>query len=182
MNLCNTFIIKTIVLISLVSLMSVANVNATNVKNDTEKKNVITSQSEKLGVKPLSQQSKPTLESNSEIGVTNYVQMLFGLFAIIIFIFAVAWLIKRMGTLNPNHSTHLKIVAGLSVGQREKIVIVQVMDEQFLVGITQSNIQLLNKLEQSIPVQNMPTLGGFQEKLQSAMSNFTKKSDAGNNA
>ena len=106
--------------------------------------------------------------------------MLFGLFVIVAFIFAVAWLIKRMGTLNPNHSTNLKIVAGLSVGQREKIVVVQVMDEQFLVGITQSNIQLLNKLEQSIPVQNTPSLGGFQEKLHSAMSNFTKKSDAGN--
>jgi len=180
MNRCNTFIIKTIVLISLASLVSIANAN--NVTNDTEKKNVVTSQSEKLGIKSSSQQSKPTLESNSEIGVTNYVQMLFGLFAIITFIFAVAWLIKRMGTLNPNHSTHLKIVAGLSVGQREKIVIVQVMDEQFLVGITQSNIQLLNKLDKSIPVPNMPTLGGFQEKLQSAMSNFTKKPDAGNDA
>ena len=180
MNRCNTFIRNIIVLISLVSLVSIANAN--NVKNDTEKKNVVTSQTEKLGVKPSNQQSKPTLENNAEIGVTNYVQMLFGLFAIVIFIFAVAWIIKRMGTLNPNHSTHLKIVAGLSVGQREKIVVVQVMDEQFLVGITQSNIQLLNKLDKSIPVQNMPTLGGFQEKLQSAMSNFTKKSDAGNNA
>ena len=180
MNRCNTFIRIIIVLISLVSLESIA--NAGDVKNDTEKKNIVTSQTEKLGVKPSSQQSKPTLENNAEIGVTNYVQMLFGLFAIVIFIFAVAWLIKRMGTLNPNHSTHLKIVAGLSVGQREKIVVVQVMDEQFLVGITQSNIQLLNKLDKSIPVQNMPTLGGFQEKLQSAMSNFTKKSDAGNNA
>ena len=180
MNRCNTYIRKTIVLIILVSLVSIANAN--NIKNDTEKKNVVTSQSEKLGIKPSNQQSKPTLENNSEIGVTNYVQMLFGLFAIIAFIFAVAWLIKRMGTLNPSHSTHLKIVAGLSVGQREKIVVVQAMDEQFLVGITQSNIQLLNKLDKSIPVQNMPTLGGFQEKLQSAMSNFTKKSDAGNDA
>ena len=123
-----------------------------------------------------------TLEDNAEIGVSNYVQMLFGLFAIVIFIFAVAWLIKRMGTLNPNHSNNLKIIAGLSVGQREKIVVVQVMDEQLLIGITQSNIQLLSKLEQPIPVSNMHPLGGFQEKLQSAMTNFKKKSAAGDEA
>ena len=177
MNRCNTFITKIIVLISLV-LVNIANAN--DVKNNTEKKNVVTSQTEKLGIKPPNQQSKATLENNAEVGVTNYVQMLFGLFAIITFIFAVAWLIKRMGTLNPNHSAHLKIVAGLSVGQREKIVVIQVMDEQLLVGITQSNIQLLHKLDESIPVQNIPSLGGFQEKLQSAMSNFTKKPDAGN--
>lgn len=120
-----------------------------------------------------------TLQENSEIGVRNYVQMLFGLFAIVAFIFAVAWLIKRLGTLNPNHSSHLKIIAGISVGQREKIVVVQVMGEQLLVGITQTNIQLLNKLEKPIPEQGSPSLGGFQEKLQTAMKNFTNKSNAG---
>lgn len=184
----NTVIRTTIVLISLILLVNIsyANEASDNVteKNKTTIKNTASNQKqtppENTLVTDVSKTTtQPTLENHAEIGASNYVQMLFGLFAIVAFIFGVAWLIKRMGTLNPSHSNNLKIIAGLSVGQRERIVVVQVMDEQLLVGITQSNIQLLSKLEQPIPAPNMHSLGGFPEKLQSAMNSFKKKSAVG---
>jgi len=117
-----------------------------------------------------------TLKSHTDIGASNYIQMLLGLFFIIAFIFIVAWFIKRMGTMSPSHSNNLKVVAGLNVGQREKIIVLQVMDQQLLVGVTPSNIQLLSKLENPIIEKAGSSFNGFQEKLQSAISNF--KSDA----
>jgi len=189
----NTLIIKTIALISLVVLVNISYANeASNNETDkykssikttpvdnsktTLKKSLGTDMSKEELSNPVAQ---PGLDNHADIGVTNYIQMLFGLFAIVAFIFAVAWLIKRMGTLSPNQSNNLKIIAGLSVGQREKIVVVQVMGEQMLVGITQTNIQLLSKLETPIPVPPMNSLGGFQEKLHSAMNNFKKNSGTG---
>lgn len=180
-----------IVLISLILLVNISYAKETsnNVteKNKTAIENTASNQNNTppentLATDVSKSTAQSTLENHTEIGASNYVQMLFGLFAIVAFIFGIAWLIKRMGTLNPSHSSNLKIIAGLSVGQREKIVVVQVMDEQLLVGITQSNIQLLSKLEQPIPAPNMHSLGGFQEKLQSAMNSFKKKSAAGDEA
>ena len=187
MNRGNTLIIKTIVIISFMLFLNISHSEDGSTKGNSEKNQDKTGQLKSPESKKLSEIKKSpdrkntsgTLQDNSEIGVTNYIQMLFGLFAIVAFIFAVAWLIKRMGTLNPNHSSHLKIVAGISVGQREKIVVVQVMGEQLLVGITQSNIQLLNKLEKPIPEQGTPSLGGFQDKLQTAMKSFTNKTGVG---
>lgn len=181
-------IVKKMKLLIIISLMLFMNISLANEKNNNEAVNNKTkiqtqSDSNESLAKNIAKSDTPkTLKSHTDIGASNYVQMLFGLFAIVVFIFAVAWLIKRMGTLNPNHSSNLKIIAGLSVGQREKIVVVQVMDEQLLVGITQSNIQLLSKLEQPIPEQSMNSLGGFQDKLQSAMDNFKKKSTTGEKA
>lgn len=183
-------IVKKMKLLIIISFMLFMNISLANEKNNNEvatnktqtQSDTLQSESKKARITDVAKVDTPkTLKSHTDIGASNYVQMLFGLFAIVVFIFAVAWLIKRMGTLNPNHSSNLKIIAGLSVGQREKIVVIQVMDEQLLVGITQSNIQLLSKLEQPIPEQSMHSLGGFQDKLQSAMNNFKKKTDAGEN-
>jgi len=126
--------------------------------------------------------SSSTLKSHTDIGASNYIQMLLGLFFIIAFIFTVAWLIKRMGTMSPSHSNNLKVVAGLNVGQREKIIVLQVMDEQLLVGVTPSNINLLSKLENPIIEKAGSSLNGFQEKLQSAISNFKNDTKSGGEA
>ena len=118
-----------------------------------------------------------SLGEHTQVGASNYIQMLLGLFFIIAFIFGIAWLIKRMGTMHPGHSASLKIVAGISVGQREKVIVLQVMNEQLLVGVTQSNIQLLSTLKEPITPAGSPSLSGFQEKLQSAINGFTKNND-----
>ncbi len=123
--------------------------------------------------------STPSLHDNTNIDASDYLQMLLGLFFIVAFIFSVAWLIKRMGTLNPNHSRDLKIVAGLSVGQREKIIVLQVMNEQLLIGVTQSSIQLLSKLDTPMALKNNANMAGFQEKLQAAIKGFKNQDRSG---
>ncbi len=123
------------------------------------------------------------LQSSTHIGVSNYLQMILGLFGVVAFIFAIAWLTKRMGALNPSGSGNLKVVAGLNVGHREKIIVVQVMGKQLLVGVTQTNIQLLSELEEPISETAPPSFGSFQEKLQAAIvglktGNTTTKTSA----
>ncbi len=109
------------------------------------------------------------LQSSTHIGVSNYLQMILGLFGVVAFIFVIAWLAKRMGALNSSCSANLKVVAGLNVGHREKIIVIQIMDKQLLVGVTQTNIQLLSELEEPISEATPPSFGGFQEKLQAAI-------------
>jgi len=127
----------------------------------------------------LKSDPEKNIEKHTDIGVTNYIQMLLGLFFIIAFIFAIAWVIKRMGNFNPTNTAQLKVIAGLNVGQKEKIIVVEVMQEQLLLGVTQSNINFLSKLEQPIDSSQASTGNSFQDKLQSAVQGFRQSSQKG---
>ncbi|VAW93436.1 hypothetical protein MNBD_GAMMA23-2062 [hydrothermal vent metagenome] len=118
------------------------------------------------------------LQSNTHIGVSNYLQMILGLFGVVAFIFFIAWLAKRMGALNSSHSANLKVVAGLNVGHREKIIVIQVMNKQLLIGVTQTNIQLLSELDEPISEASPPSFGSFQEKLQTAIVGLKTRSSS----
>jgi len=86
----------------------------------------------------------------SVMGFGNIVQIIAGLFVVLMMIMGAAWMMKRYGGLGGVSNADLKIVAGISVGQREKIVVVQAGDTQVLVGIAPGNIQTLHVLENNI--------------------------------
>ncbi len=84
------------------------------------------------------------------MGAGNIFQVLAGLFVVLMMILGAGWMMKRFGGLGGVSNDNLKIVAGISVGQREKIVVVQVGEIQILVGIAPGNIQTLHVLESTI--------------------------------
>ncbi|MDV6251531.1 flagellar biosynthetic protein FliO [Vibrio sp. EA2] len=65
-------------------------------------------------------------------------------------ILLLAWLLKRMQGPAFGQQKGLKIVSQLPVGTKERIAVIQVGDEQLLVGITSHSIQTLTKLEQPL--------------------------------
>lgn len=104
---------------------------------------------------PLSVLSNETVavelqKAPSVMGFGNIVQIIAGLFVVLMMIMGAAWMMKRYGGLGGVSNADLKIVAGISVGQREKIVVVQAGDTQVLVGIAPGNIQTLHVLENNI--------------------------------
>ena len=58
-----------------------------------------------------------------------------------------AWLVRRVFRMAPGVSRHLKVVAGLPMGTRERIVLLQVGDTQLLVGVSPGRIQTLHVLQ-----------------------------------
>jgi len=84
------------------------------------------------------------------MGPANIFQILAGLFVVLMMILGAGWMMKRFGGLGGVSNANLKIVAGISVGQREKIVVVQAGEVQVLVGIAPGNIQTLHVLDKNI--------------------------------
>ena len=115
--------------------------------------------------------------SNEPIGVSNYIQMFFGLFIIIILIVGMAWLMRRMGSMGGLTSSNLKVLGGVSVGQRERVVLVQAGDTQLLVGVAPGSIRTLHVMDEPITVQTSYVESGskvpssFAEKLHAAIKN-----------
>ncbi|MUK68509.1 flagellar biosynthetic protein FliO [Aliivibrio fischeri] len=86
-----------------------------------------------------------------------------------------AWLLKRMrfpGVTGTSGST-MSIVKQLPVGTKERIAVVQVGEEQFLIGITSQNINMLSKLDKPLEV-NENTMTPFSSQLSQLMKKNAK--------
>ncbi|KAB1509902.1 flagellar biosynthetic protein FliO [Photobacterium damselae] len=81
----------------------------------------------------------------------NIATTLASLLLVIGLIFLLAWLVKRMRVTGfKGRQQELQIISQLAVGTKERIALVQVGQEQVLVGITAHNISLLTKLEHPV--------------------------------
>lgn len=89
-------------------------------------------------------------------------------------ILGLAWLLKRMKVPALGQQKGMRIISQLTVGPKERIAVIQVGDEQFLIGITTQSIQTLAKLEKPLDDQELAS-GSFANQF----SQLMKKNDKG---
>jgi len=87
-----------------------------------------------------------------------------------IFLFCV-WVIRKTQHLSTAQGQTLKVVTGLALGMREKLVLVQVGEKQILLGVTPGRIEKLLILEGDAQLKSdsTPTAGAFAKKLAQVM-------------
>ena len=92
---------------------------------------------------------------------------LFGLLRVLGLILGLAWLLKRMpGTgLGIRPSEQLRVVSMLSVGAKERVMVIEVGKEQLLIGVTAGGITALHTLPEPLVVAPAPALPNFAELL-----------------
>lgn len=84
--------------------------------------------------------------------------MIMSLLMVLALIIISALLLKRFN-LAPQRDSQLKVVSSLSLGTKEKVVVIQVGNEQLLLGMAGQQITLLDKLSEPINTQtNTPTV------------------------
>jgi flagellar protein FliO/FliZ len=97
-------------------------------------------------------------------------QMLFGLAAVIALVFALAWLARRLGVPAQSPSPLLRHVAAITVGARERVLIVQAGEQWLVLGVTANSIQRLHTMPKgeipAAPALRLP--GHFAALLQKA--------------
>lgn len=110
-------------------------------------------------IEPVSRE----LVTSGDIG-----QVLFGLAIVVVAILLVAWLLRRVGGVVPNNGK-LKVVAGMAVGQRERVMLIQLGDsKQVLLGVTAQRISRLAEFEE--PVILPENSAEFASRLRGALS------------
>ncbi|RMG27743.1 MAG: flagellar biosynthetic protein FliO [Gammaproteobacteria bacterium] len=82
------------------------------------------------------------------------VQMLGGLVLVVGLILLFAWLARRLGGLQQSAGGQLRILGGLSMGTREKVVLIQVGEEQLLLGVAPGTVRTLHRLEKPLAVRS----------------------------
>ncbi len=98
-------------------------------------------------------------------------QIMLSLVLVLLIIFLAAWILRRYSRFPGVADGHLKVIGALSVGQRERILLLQVGQAQILVGVTSSKITTLHQLEEPVQVEdNAPISGQFSKRLQEALN------------
>lgn len=92
---------------------------------------------------------------------------LVGLVLVLGLILGLAWLLKRLPGaglgLRPNDQ--LRVVTSLSVGTKERLLVVEVGGEQLLVGVSPGGIATLHRLPEPLPPVPVQPLPNFAELL-----------------
>jgi len=105
------------------------------------------------------------------------IQLILGLVVVIICIVALAWVAKRVNRLQSSTDGCLKVLGGLSMSARERVVLLQVGEQQLLVGVSPGRINTLHVLDKPVPVpgaDKTSNVGSFSEKLSTLLNDSLK--------
>jgi len=92
------------------------------------------------------EKEKTTYLQSTQDPLESLLPMLGGLIVILAFIFFLAFLFRRFGNIS-NGTKLISIVESYALGSKEKLAIVKVENECFLIGITANSINSIGKLD-----------------------------------
>ncbi len=105
--------------------------------------------------------------------------MLGALLGVLLLIFLVAWVLKRVQQGQGSGRAHLKVVSVLPLSTRERVVLIQAGEEQVLVGVSGAGIQQLHTLKEPVEFSSAAANGestatpSFAEALRQVMTRRT---------
>lgn len=91
------------------------------------------------------------------------------LFVVGLILFA-AWFFRRLGQFGGTGNQVIRYLGGISVGQRERIVLIEVGETQLLIGVAPGRVEKLHKLEVPIDIDTKVGNGPFARKLAEIMN------------
>ncbi len=125
------------------------------------------------------EQAVASIKNNSAGSVNSgyLMQLVGGLLVVLVCIVVLAWFAKRFNRLQTSSDGSLQIIGGISMGARERVVLVRAGDEQILLGVSPGRINALHVLNEKADtndavVANQTTATGshsFADKLQSVV-------------
>ena len=100
-----------------------------------------------------------------------------GLLLVILAIFGSAWFYRRFGSFTSINHESLKVIGGVSMGQKERVVLMQVGEEQLLLGVSPGRIQTLHVLPKPIETKQLDQAqdNKFSNQLNSAIKQWKSK-------
>jgi len=110
----------------------------------------------------------------STISTDHVLNWSLGLVIVLALFFTFIWFMKKMGALPVNAKDGMKVVAGLTLGMREKIILVQIGEKQLVLAVTPGRVEKLLLLEgedtlfQQAKEENIEA--DFSQKLKQIMS------------
>lgn len=100
-------------------------------------------------------------------GSSSLLQLL-GLVLVLAVMAGAAWMLKRMGVAKTAGGTAARIVGGVSVGNRERVLVVEVADQWIVIGVAPGQVNALATMprqESAVGIDVAPTTKNFSTWL-----------------
>lgn len=103
-------------------------------------------------------------QSAATASAGGFFQVLLGLVLVLALLAAIAWVLKRFNLARITGNAPVRIVGGVSVGNRERVVVVEVADQWIVVGVAPGQVNALSTLARPenapLPQHEQPLAGG----------------------
>lgn len=87
---------------------------------------------------------------------------------------ALGWLYSRMRFSSKSAGDVINIVASRALGPKERLVLVEVADQQLLVGLTATQVRTLHTFDKTVvATQQIDATPSFKDRLRSAVRGAT---------
>ena len=104
--------------------------------------------------------------------------MLGSLLLVIVCIFIFAFLMKQTNLLkSARGKSQIKIIATQPLTTKSRVQMIEVNGQQYLLGVTEQNVTLLDKLDKSVTVDDTPEIKHVDTPFSTLLSKISKKSD-----
>ena len=117
------------------------------------------------GMIPAAAHAADALPQTSAFGA--FFQALMGLLVVLAMLYGFFWLLRRYGPTQTGAQGVVKVVGGVMLGPRERLVVVEVEDTWVLVGVASGHVSTLHTLAKpdGIDTTPMPASAPFADKL-----------------
>ena len=124
----------------------------------------------------------PAAEPVRSFAAAGLLQAGFGLAVVIGLIFLLAWGLRRFGLQSSGNGKLLKVVSSVMVGQRERVVVVEIGDAWLVLGVAAGQVRALHTLPAgqlsnapAMPLATSAGSGAFSQKLVDSMARLMKR-------
>ncbi len=90
--------------------------------------------------------SATTTANASPVSDGSMLQVMLGLVVVLAVIAGAAWLLKRFGGMARGPANVVKVIGGSAVGQRERVVLVEVGDTWLVIGVAAGHVTALHSM------------------------------------
>jgi flagellar protein FliO/FliZ len=99
-------------------------------------------------------------------------QLVLGLLLVVGLIFVLAWLMRRVQRTGPAGNQVIELVGSRALGPRDRLVLVQVGNEQVLLGVSPGSITALHVMNEPVQVpETQNTTPEFARRLMEVLGN-----------
>ncbi len=112
------------------------------------------------------------------VSTGSVLQVIVSLLLVLAAVVMVAWVLKRINLPQQGAASALKVISGVAVGQRERVVLVEVNDTWLVVGVAPGQVNALHSMPKgSIPIQ-ANAAGNPSNDFQSWLKKMMEKRNA----
>jgi len=122
-----------------------------------------------MTVPAVAQEAVPAVSPTS-LFTGDYLLQVIGSFVVVILLLVgVLVLLRRFNGVSSQMSGNMRVISSVGVGQRERVVLLQVGEEQILVGVGPGNVRKIHAFDEPVVEPSASTTPSFSDVWKVAM-------------